>query len=607
MNSGKVRRSSTTRRALAALLATYAAIVPAVDGRTTTPPPAAFPEGFESLASQSLKQADMTECRIDCESLYKASELWLAEENPVKRLYAKIRLQGLLFQFYSPSGEKILEGADKIGRPELYTRFMEILAGGDLTETEVRAKDRGKRITVTPVEWTEIRLEETPKHIHRNNCGDMNFIQEDGDAYLAPSLYLSANPVSPERFQVFAGPPRGTAGSTVDALKDKGLVGFLFDNGGTSLARFEEQRAVAACFDASGGLLAVETKPLEDESKRPHEASWSLRSVSPTGKTVWSSPLSFPTQEEGEDYYPSTPFWAVWPSAESGSWTVELIDSGFRGWFESAYLRWVVDRQPSFALKGPECWFLEESEDRRQEPMAAASASFRFDRSSPYGSYDAQGRYSFLDGGNRHSSWPLVIKGYPSPVQPSFNRVFEQNGEPGSITTQGLDALILPQTGFFPFRGTWPRSANFFVASDAYWPVFGHFMNAREGAADADQSNEDYLPLSGEQATFFYDKTGNFLAWTMGYVAGDAADGESLLVARSDGRLLTISPEGEIKDMRRFIMPDGGELKPVLVLDENSAGIFLSGKNLLLAKWGAGSPEESAIKSDGVYPAKAAD
>jgi hypothetical protein len=71
----------------------------------------------------------------------------------------------------------------------------------------------------------------------------------------------------------------------------------------------------------------------------------------------------------------------------------------------------------------------------------------------------------------------------------------------------------------------------------------------------------------------------------MGYVAGDAEDGKSLLVTRTSGQLLTISPEYKVTNCRTFVTPDGKEAKPLLMLDSHHAGVFLVGKSIVMGTW----------------------
>lgn len=534
--------------------------------------------GLESLASQILSESGMVDRTIDCQKFYEASELWRKEKDPAKKLHAKIQLQGLLFQFYNPPGTRTFENLSALGESDFYTRMMEVLAGGELDSSELKKDAKVGHITiqVQPADWLDIAFDEEPLHFRRNNSGDVFFEFGKSEEVWQRAIALAITPVSANQFQVFAAPARDAYLDDNVLDPDSGLRGYLFQSDGNVLARFDENRAAAACFDVKGNALLVTPKPPVGGENTPEPVPWWFDVISPQGEKVWSGEIGL---------FPQWTCWAVWPDANKTSWNAQMVDGGLRGWFESEFMSWRVGQKPPYNSEKLSAWSFEDGE-KSIPSLGHGDPVFRFTRFTSYSSYDANGKAGFRHGGNRYSSWPIWMEGYASPVDPELNRVFEQNGDPGSIATTGKNSLFLPQTSGSSLRGTWPATADFFISSDSFWPVFGHFMRDRtDQGSHRTANNDDWLPEAGEPAVFFYDKRGNFRAWTMGTVVGDAADGECLLVADSRGDLLTIAPNCDIREVREFETGGGAKAKPVLLSDKNCAGIFLVGNKLAVATW----------------------
>ena len=218
-----------------------------------------------------------------------------------------------------------------------------------------------------------------------------------------------------------------------------------------------------------------------------------------------------------------------------------------------------------------------------------ANASFRFIESRQLAAVDSNGEDIGRTSCNRHEFSPLVIASIKNPAAIRFvNKEFmflEGGCDFG-------DHLVLPRTsGDDTYCGTWPGARNFFVDSEMFAPVYGLFLEARGlggkciASKPSEADGEDYKP--NKHSTFFYDSAGAFRGWSMGFVAGDGADGKSLLLSRINGDLITVSPDYKVKRVRQFFAPDGTPTKPVIMLDANQAGLLVVGKRLVLGTWKA--------------------
>jgi len=564
----------------AAALAACAPVCVAT-GEMSTNPAIPFPEGFEKLAVLALRESGTLRCTIDCQKFYEASELWRKETDPIKKAHAKVQLQGLLFQFYNPPGERTFENLASVEESKLYARMLEVLAGGELDSSELNkgAKIERNLIKVHAADWLDINLEEEPTNFRRHNAGDVDFEFRRGEEVLSKSISLDITPVSADQFQVFAGPSVSPAPDENILDPDSGLRGFLFRGDGSVLAHFDENRAAAACFDPEGNALLIVSRTNDAAENSPPPLLWSFEVISPTGEKIWSEETDFTS----DDFGCAFSFWAVWPSPDNASWTIQAVDGGTRGWFESSFETWRVRRSPRYASEK----LSEESIGDEEKPtpiLGHDDPAFRFARSTPYSSFDGRGKAGFRFGFSRYCSSPIYMEGYASLVDPELNRIFESD----RIYTAGKDALFLPQTSGASLRGAWPATDEFFISSDNFWPVFGDFIRQRRGNSVKQMtSSENEFEALGEPATFFYDEKGNFRAWVMGTVVGDAADGECLLIANSLGELLTIAPNCEVREVREFETSEGAKAKPVLLSDINCAGTFLVGNALVVATWQA--------------------
>lgn len=260
---------------------------------------------------------------------------------------------------------------------------------------------------------------------------------------------------------------------------------------------------------------------------------------------------------------------------------VEMWTRDYHGVYEDNYFCWEVKRQPKIELrKTREIRTSEEAV--RPLDVKPVNSAFRYSRSTYHHSIDANGQAGFTVFYGRHAFSPLCMDGYESPLKPSSD---QENLE--QADAQFLSFPKPSETAFL--RNTWPTSRDFFVGSECYSPFFGEFLKARKGVPWSENKATTYFDWSvkptGESATFFYDPSGDLKAWSMGYIAGDAEDGRSLLVTRANGQLLTISPEYKVSNVRSFVTLDGQEAKPLLMLDSHHAGIFLVGKSIVVGTW----------------------
>lgn len=547
--------------------------------KVSAQPPPTFPAGFEKLASEILISPDSqhsAEIRgpfdrsFDCGNFYRASELWIKETDPSKKLYAKICLQAHLHEFYeSGAGAKHFFNFPIIDRKQFYRRMMDVLAGGELDKAEILAKAKEKRVVLKTIPILSQELENEPSVFRRDNEGNVTF--EFGKGGNSFSLPIAITPLTPDTFQVIACNRRTDEASGLDKF-----YGLLFSQDGRLLTSQEDGKAVAGCFGKDGEILLLSDSVISEEEEKYCVAKIQIRSAD--GKMIKCESLKLPVSG-----YPRT-IWSVSPNTNQLAWTVEAWSDYRYGWGEDGYHRWEAGWSPTNNFKK-----VEEHDDWTDlrevaHKIAPVDNAFRYTRSTYFHSIDALGRQGFEISCVRYAHSPLELTNYERRLNPS---VTEDNS---SVDDRWTKSLCLPRTDSnSPLRNSWPNSKNFFVGSDCYEPVFWVFLRARQGiecnVEAIANSYGDGAEVFGESATFFYDPSGNLKGWSMGYVAGDAEDGESLLVTRTSGQLLTISPEYKVTAVRTFVTPDGKEAKPLLMLESHHAGIFLVGKSIVVGTW----------------------
>lgn len=526
-----------------------------------------FPVGFNRLAPQITTSDQFIDRGIDCDKFYRASELWIKESDPTKKLYARVRLQGLVFEFYNSLGEQKLANFSKVEPFRFYKRMLDILVGGEIERKEVLSKKREKMVKLQDIHPLDIDLGEVPEFFRRNNQEVFEFSNKSGTKRSA--YWISLTPLGLEKFQVFAR-------KTGNEGKIESLIGFLFGKEGKLLASLPSSDALAASFEDEGRMLLV----LETEDgvePEPEMARCLVEMKSAQGKTLWTRSLQFESEQSmrGNSWD-----WRISPSTNHGKWLLEAWDSGIRGWWESSCAFWEI--RPEAKNKVRKLGQLSFGEDDNQQMPLPVDTNFRYARSTYHHSISASGQIGFEVGCSRHVCSPLWMSGYKIPVKVPF---IEDDANVGCLRLPRTDEVS-------PFRNTWPNSKSFFVGSECYWPVIGAFFRERQGITNTAGDIEKFITRSwdesgplGEPATFFFDPIGDLQGWSMGYVAGDAGDGSSLLLARSNGQLLTVSPALDVTVVRRFVAPDGKEAKPVVMLDSNRAGVFLVGKSLVVGTW----------------------
>jgi hypothetical protein len=545
-----------------------ASVVSAQDKVQTQKPPVAFPEGFKKIFSQTVTEpGDIfgSEAKVDSDKLFHASSLWLDEKDPAKKLYAKVRLQALLYQLYKGPFGPLFSKPKTVAEGLFNERLMEILAGDRLDQSELKSRGKAARVPIEVVELPEIKLPEHFNVFWRSNGGKVWFGNTEADFSDDSSLRISLARVSDDRFQVFFHLV------DEDPNLEIALFGRLFDAHGKVIAAVDRFTADAGCFGPQEAVLfAGPAVPMVDNPTLPRE--WPLQVRSSDGKILFNKRIKL--INDSPPYFLQ---WSISLSESGSSWIARLADGGPRGWYEANYDCWDVNGSKPFAVS---------SQPKNLKP---ANASFRFLESREHAAVDSNGEDIGYTSSNRHAHSPLVITSIKNPAAIRFvNEEFAF----GEGECDFGDHLVLPRTiGGYTYYGTWPGTHNFFVDSEMFDPVYGRFLENRgldgkRTAPRASDPGEDVFKPN-EHATFFYDSAGSFHGWGMGFVAGDGADGKSLLLSRTNGDLITVSPGYKVKQVRQFFTPDGTPAKPVIMLDANRAGLFVVGKRLVLGIWKA--------------------
>ena len=116
-----------------------------------------------------------------------------------------------------------------------------------------------------------------------------------------------------------------------------------------------------------------------------------------------------------------------------------------------------------------------------------------------------------------------------------------------------------------PF-GFWPRSHAIFIGVEQY--------------ADEEEAKE-----KSRSRTWFFDGKQKFAGWIEGRQLGDAADGDSMLFAIREGRVVTLAKDLRVRQARHFVFEGGRVAAPEKLFDDLHLGFFHRGKSLVLARW----------------------
>lgn len=91
--------------------------------------------------------------------------------------------------------------------------------------------------------------------------------------------------------------------------------------------------------------------------------------------------------------------------------------------------------------------------------------------------------------------------------------------------------------------------------------------------------------VNGNRSSWFFDENGGIAAWVNARRIADARGGKSMLFEAQGGDVLTIEPDHTIKNVRKFIWPDGKPAKPQTLYDDLNLGIFRKDEAVWLAEW----------------------
>lgn len=112
--------------------------------------------------------------------------------------------------------------------------------------------------------------------------------------------------------------------------------------------------------------------------------------------------------------------------------------------------------------------------------------------------------------------------------------------------------------------GFWPGSHNVYIYGD---------------------NDPDKLPNNGSPKLWFLDSAGTCQGWLYGRCLADSTDGRSMLFKIPGGRVLTLAPDLQIRQLRQFAAPDGTPLNPQSLYPDLHLGLFRRQGQLVLASW----------------------
>jgi hypothetical protein len=182
-----------------------------------------------------------------------------------------------------------------------------------------------------------------------------------------------------------------------------------------------------------------------------------------------------------------------------------------------------------------------------------------------------------------HSQWELSQDsvghgpgvGFPDYERESFpaNRHWDGFGRSGHVIPGGNNVF-----------GFWPGKSSYFIGAERYLETPDAHGHTRKRLVRMDNSVAAII-----DKTWFFDSSDKLLASLRARRIGNAADGKSMLFRiTADSRILTLSPDLQVKALRRFIWNDGSTADAVALWDDLRLGLFIRNERLILAAWPAG-------------------
>jgi hypothetical protein len=129
--------------------------------------------------------------------------------------------------------------------------------------------------------------------------------------------------------------------------------------------------------------------------------------------------------------------------------------------------------------------------------------------------------------------------------------------------------------------GFWPGKSSYFIGAEEYRDPPNANVHTRKRFDRLDSSVVAII-----DKTWFFDSADKLLASLRARRIGDAADGRSMLFrVTADSRILTLSPDLQVKAMRRFVWHDHSTADAVALWDDLRLGLFIRNERLILASW----------------------
>ena len=553
-----------------------------------------LPAGFVKIMKKISKQVpwignnEMSCHIINSELFMEAYALWKNEKDPVRKRYAQYEIQGLLFAMMN---DKFFKGQfDQKNPVGLDKAVIEILVGGDFDKSEITSRKWSNRIKLTTY-----RLDKTDrlkKNSELGSCytelGSMVDTHPENTNLLSLQRDYILNPISKTAVQIMHNEDTYFINQKPFSFKEYLINGIDLESNASHL---RDGSCISASYLSDGSLLcAFEKKNYEND-----ETFIKLLFYDNKPQQIFSKTIKVATGGRQDALY-------VYPNPNnSEAWNLSVIDGGDRGWYSEGTQDWIVYKSGKI------------ENVRRKRNIEHDSSEFSnkalvsLFKGLPFPSYRTHlsGFHLFRDfknddlgrcGMNRHYGGGMMLTINPSTevsprksddsiessIGPSFDwSVGESAFSPITAHKNGFMDVPWDVNGSsvadrMSWPLSWPSSRNFAISSEVFSRPWNNYIGTGVNPKDKDPVDD---------ATFFYSENGDFQRWIKGIVAGDAADGKSLVISQRTGQVLTLSPDYKVTQVREFIAPDKSVAKAVSILDSHKAGIFLVGDEVVLGVW----------------------
>jgi len=557
-----------------------------------------LPAGFVKIMKKISKHAPESEENggprniISSALFIDAYTLWNNEKNPVRKRNAQYEIQGLLFTlmndviFYGQFDQTKHEGLNKA--------VIDILVGGELDKSEITTSKRAKDIKLTTYSLGKIDSDQLEKYSALAlTCRELEF-SDDCFKYknlISLQREYVLNPVSKTAMQIMHNTDTYFITRKPFSLK-KYIIKRTNSESGAS-TQFNNS-IYSACYLSDGSLLCVFCAFKQQYHDGAEGALIKLVIYNNKPQQIFTKNIKAPTDamsHEGD--------LLVYPNPNiSGAWNLSFIDGGYRGWYSEGSQDWIVHKSGKTQSVQLSRDFEHDNSELSNKSLASLFKGLPFPsyRASLSSYYSFKGFKNDEIGcctWNRHYGGSMVVHAKPTSVKSSdeLDALFEYSRGPAFEWSflNNRDSYFRPFTCHkdgslsVPFDASmeqnpmsWPSSNTFCIPSGVFCRPWNNYIHAGVNAQDKDPVDD---------ATFFYGDNCDFQHWIKGIVAGDAADGKSLVISQRTGQVLTLSPDFKVTQVREFIAPDKSVAKAVSIMDSHKAGIFLVGNEVVLGVW----------------------